>query len=266
MKYTRSQCAKLFGISMDTLRYYEKLGLIDASREKSGHRVYTEREIMRLLDYRLVKSLGGLSGEELLPLFDRQKGLSHKAMFEAAVKRLRERREEIDRSIALVTHFNEVFQDISNKLDVIRIGELPERQYLLFDQENENWIAEAMQSLPHLKYGYWIDRGCLSGEKEWEVKLAIDVFMLRVHNPRLHERLTAGGHIRSNAGGMKVYRYRVYGGVEDLRAEDFTPLIEFAGKHNFSIAGDVFGGILGPELFPDLNREGFILTQTMQLE
>ena len=266
VKYTRSQCAKLFGISMDALRYYEKLGLLDASHEKSGHRAYTESEIMRLLEYRLIKSLGGLSNEELLPLFDREKGPSHRAMFEASVQRLRERREEIDRHIALVTHIDEVFRDVYSKLDTIRIGDLPERQFLLFEQENEPWIPEVMRHLPHLKYGYWIDRDCLSGEKDWDVKLAVDVSLLRAYDPQLYADLHANGRIRSNAGGLKVYRYRIYGGVEDLHPDDFTPLIEYARAHNFSIAGDVFGGIIGPERFPDQGKDGFILTQTLRLE
>ena len=35
IRYSRSQCARLFGISMDTLRYYEqRIGLLHVARNK----------------------------------------------------------------------------------------------------------------------------------------------------------------------------------------------------------------------------------------
>ena len=49
IRYSRSQCARLFGISMDTLRYYERIGLLHVARDKRSRQcVYTEHEIMRL--------------------------------------------------------------------------------------------------------------------------------------------------------------------------------------------------------------------------
>lgn len=261
MRYTRSQCAKLFGISMDTLRYYEKIGLIDAQREKSGRVVYTGREIMTLLDYKLVKSFGGLSGEELLGC---KTAASHRTMFEVSIRSLQAQRDELDRRINMLSDMSASFETIYRQLDRVRIGSLPERQFLLFDEENEPLIAEAMRCLPYLKYGYWIDRDCLRGARDWVVKLAIDVSLLADVQPALYRRLR--GSLRSNGCGMKVYRYRIYEDLEALRPEDFAPLGDYAREHRFALAGDVFGGILGPELFPEQNLKGFILTQTIQID
>lgn len=42
--YTISQFAERLGISTDTLRYYEKEGLLAPQRNASGYRVYSERD------------------------------------------------------------------------------------------------------------------------------------------------------------------------------------------------------------------------------
>lgn len=41
-KLTIGKLAERSGISSDTLRYYEKMGLIKASRSKAGYRIYSE--------------------------------------------------------------------------------------------------------------------------------------------------------------------------------------------------------------------------------
>ena len=50
IRYSRSQCARLFGISMDTLRYYERIGLLHVARDKRSRQcVYTGRIIGKLV-------------------------------------------------------------------------------------------------------------------------------------------------------------------------------------------------------------------------
>lgn len=46
----------------------------------------------------------------------------------------------------------------------------------------------------------------------------------------------------------------------------FAPLKAYAEQHRFALRGDVFGGILGPEVFPTMQHEGFVLTQTIEIE
>ncbi|HZS76134.1 MAG TPA: MerR family transcriptional regulator [Ktedonobacteraceae bacterium] len=45
-KFTIQQVAQLTGLSIDTLRYYERIGLIEpVNRASSGHRRYTRKDI-----------------------------------------------------------------------------------------------------------------------------------------------------------------------------------------------------------------------------
>lgn len=46
--YRISEVAERTGVSIDTLRYYERIGLLDIAREDNGHRRYSERDVGRL--------------------------------------------------------------------------------------------------------------------------------------------------------------------------------------------------------------------------
>jgi len=44
-RYTVQQAAKITGVSAHTLRYYERIGLLDIARASNGHRRYTENDL-----------------------------------------------------------------------------------------------------------------------------------------------------------------------------------------------------------------------------
>ena len=60
--YVISVAAKMVGVQTYTLRYYEKVGIIDPSRSPGNIRLYSERDIARL---RQVKTLMGALGVNL---------------------------------------------------------------------------------------------------------------------------------------------------------------------------------------------------------
>ncbi|MCD8082558.1 MAG: MerR family transcriptional regulator [Clostridiales bacterium] len=48
-KYRIGNVANMVGVSRDTLRHYEKIGILSSRREESGYRYYTESDIARLV-------------------------------------------------------------------------------------------------------------------------------------------------------------------------------------------------------------------------
>ena len=52
------ELAKLYGISVDSIRYYEKIGLIHPQRLESGYRIYGIHDIWRLNVIRELRGLG----------------------------------------------------------------------------------------------------------------------------------------------------------------------------------------------------------------
>lgn len=59
MQYKRNQISKLTGIHIETLRYYESLGLIPSpERDSNGYKLYTDETIKILIMIRQAKSCG----------------------------------------------------------------------------------------------------------------------------------------------------------------------------------------------------------------
>lgn len=66
--YVISVAAKLLGMHVQTLRYYERVGLIEPSRSKGNIRLYSQQEILWLRQVkRLMEELGvNLAGAEVI--------------------------------------------------------------------------------------------------------------------------------------------------------------------------------------------------------
>ena len=59
MTYLMGAAVKKLGLSADTLRYYEKIGLVPrAAKNGSGHRVFSDRDLGRLRFVQRAQSIG----------------------------------------------------------------------------------------------------------------------------------------------------------------------------------------------------------------
>ncbi len=78
MRYlTRGQLAKKAGVNPETIRYYERMGLLpEAIRTKSGYRLFSEEDVKRIRFIKKAKELGFSLKEikELLALRFETKG------------------------------------------------------------------------------------------------------------------------------------------------------------------------------------------------
>ena len=92
--YVISVAARMLGVHAQTLRYYEKIGVIEPSRSRGQVRLYSRRDIERLRQVRtLMNDLGvNLAGVEvILRLGERIAEMERQIEeMEAEIKRLRE--------------------------------------------------------------------------------------------------------------------------------------------------------------------------------
>jgi len=67
-RYVISVTARMLGVQTHTLRYYEKIGIIEPARSRGNIRLYSERDIARLRRARtLMDDLGvNLAGVEVI--------------------------------------------------------------------------------------------------------------------------------------------------------------------------------------------------------
>ena len=96
-RYVISIAAKVLGVQTYTLRYYEKIGIIEPSRSGGNIRLYSDRDITRLRQVKtLMDELGiSLAGAAIIArmsqrMLDLQQQVKE---LESEVKRLRKRRE-----------------------------------------------------------------------------------------------------------------------------------------------------------------------------
>ena len=93
-RYVISVAAKVVGVYTHTLRYYEKIGIIEPARSQGNVRLYSNRDIARIQQVRnLMEDLGvNLAGVEvILRMAERLTELQRKVEeSEAELKRLGE--------------------------------------------------------------------------------------------------------------------------------------------------------------------------------
>jgi MerR family transcriptional regulator/heat shock protein HspR len=92
--YVISVAARMVGVHAQTLRYYERVGLVEPSRSEGNIRLYSPRDVERLLHIKtLMEDLGvNLAGAEvILKLTERIAGMEeHMRILEEEIKRLKE--------------------------------------------------------------------------------------------------------------------------------------------------------------------------------
>ena len=112
MEYTSGQFAKLMGMSLDTVRYYEKEGLILPGRKENNHRTYTDGDIGWMQFIKRLKETGmpikeirkyaRLRSEGAATMGERMRMLArHRHDLDEKIRQLKKHREKLDEKIEL---------------------------------------------------------------------------------------------------------------------------------------------------------------------
>ena len=92
-RYVISVAAKILGIQTHTLRYYERIGIVEPSRSQGNIRLYSERDLEQLRRVKtLIEDLGvNLAGAEVILRMAQQIALLQEQAqeLETEIKRLK---------------------------------------------------------------------------------------------------------------------------------------------------------------------------------
>ena len=114
--YLRSEIAKMAGVTIETLRYYEKRGLILPKRIENGYRIYSEEILDRLNFIKRAKE-AGFTLEEIrktLQLFDCQ--INPDDLTNIMVEGIKAKIKEIDARIGGLMEIREILFQIDQGL------------------------------------------------------------------------------------------------------------------------------------------------------
>ena len=118
MNYSLDKTTKLLNITKDSLRYYEKIGLITAKRKENNYRYYNEEDILKL-KYIKVMKFNGFTLKEIASILKYFHIYNEDICFDSINKLIMKKRQEtldkinsLEKSIVL---FDEVLM-IKNSL------------------------------------------------------------------------------------------------------------------------------------------------------
>ncbi len=162
MGYTVSQLAKMAGVSVRTLHYYDEIGLLrPSSRTDAGYRLYGEQELLRLqqilffreLDFAL-EDIGRILDK---PGFDHIEALeSHRLLLEQRVSRIGRLLRTIDRTIEKLRE-----EDMNDKVtdEELYAGftdeEVERYRREAREQYDADLVAESERRVRNMSKGQW---------------------------------------------------------------------------------------------------------------
>jgi DNA-binding transcriptional MerR regulator len=116
MQYKRSQISKLTDIHIETLRYYESLGLIPSpERDSNGYKLYNDETIKTLIMIKQAKSCGLTLEEikEVLSLLTDINNVDYKVIAEFIDQKL----SDLDKKIEEINHSKSILNKIKTNID-----------------------------------------------------------------------------------------------------------------------------------------------------
>jgi MerR family transcriptional regulator, repressor of the yfmOP operon len=112
------EVAELTGTTPRTIRYYEEIGLLPGSGRKQGkHRSYTEADVERVQEIIRLRSLLGLSLDELSRLLEAQAARAEVRRKLEQTEQVGERRELLEEALVHITTQLELVRRRRNELE-----------------------------------------------------------------------------------------------------------------------------------------------------
>lgn len=110
--YKIGEIAKLLGVSVDTLRLYDKKGIVSPMRMENGYRYYTRNQMI-ILNYVMMLRKANLS-------LDTIKSFVHETNLGNSIKELKDTQNYIDEQILKLNSLKQVVDDYINIYDKCR--------------------------------------------------------------------------------------------------------------------------------------------------
>lgn len=104
--YQMKDLMEKFEITRDTIKYYEKKGLINSQRNKSGYRQYTEVEAHKIRNIQDLKAMG-FTLEECELLFSNNASEEQGKVFDAVEKKLKTEIERLEQQLDRIQNYKE---------------------------------------------------------------------------------------------------------------------------------------------------------------
>lgn len=250
MNYTISEMAKLLGVTPHTLRYYEKVGIIQPwTDEENGYRYYSVVDTRR---FNLCRSLraAGFSLEDCRTLVEQPGAEAGAALLEGQIKVLRRQALLTDMAIEWLEELQRDCMNLEQRVGRMTIAHKPDCWRLPFsnnerpipdaalDREKQKW----QECLPAVRWVSRIPHDTLAHFGQGPVKYDYG-FMIHESNARaLGLRMTP--HVEFVAGGDYLATVWKQTGRGPFDWDSLRAPLQYMRERGIRAYGDAFSYIL----------------------
>lgn len=174
MKLSTGQVSKLFGISKDTLRYYDNLGILKPDINKqNGYRCYSQKHLDQLNLILLTKDLD-ISLSDIKETIESEELCEYKELITKQESMIEEKIEELKKKHAQLKNLNKIIKTIENyenEYDFNKIS-IYESTYKFYGVE----IKKMLEKENSIKYVEYLDENlkCMNEECYYTLYNVID--------------------------------------------------------------------------------------------
>ena len=239
-KFLIGELARIFSISSDTLRHYDKLGLLKPEHDSNNnYRYYDIRSMFKLSRILFLKNLGISLGE----INDYMKNKNR----ERLLSMLRKKNEEIDARINQLMNLRhkissklDLLESVENRLDQISLNTMPKRYGVFLDMNELKDEYEVKQAFKknenYLKISSWLVEGQI-----YTSLAKVDMDNSIYNRFRYFIEITsiddAISHHIEVLPESEYVCMTVLGPYEDM-AKHYKRLVEWIHANGYEIAGD----------------------------
>lgn len=245
MRYTISSFAKMQGLTVDTVRQYEKKKIIIPYKDKiNNYRYYTDYDVRNVSTCKFYSSLGfsltqaskmidNMSADELSLLFVKQAHyVEQKLKFENA-------------RLNMLNKYNEYFKYIPDKINDFVVVNFPElvrlphsnNEILALDDNTTKEVKQWINLLPVTFYARWIHYKIMEDDSEefkFEMALTTDSKSAAEFGMKLSKNTIIA------KPSDYIFTVIKKPDMDPIDHFHFKPVIEYLKKNNLKLSGDSF--------------------------
>ncbi len=245
MKYRAKEVSRITGIPVDTLRYFEKIGVISPKiDENNNYRYYSAWDINFLFEYLNYRALE-YSSKDLIQYIHHASLQEQIDMMEKQGNYFREKRDHYQRLYDFsMSHLNAI-RNIEGRLNKIEFESIPEYKYILYrqnyyfynsktvSQEFKAWLANLSLTENVVIIPKEIIESQGDNQYFWGLMLRKDRFEMM--------GIQAGDNTRTIESMLCIKTLVEANGEGTFHYHLLDHAMTFIEEHNFKLAGDPFG-------------------------
>ncbi len=244
-KYTVGQIAKAMGVSAQTLRHYESLGLISSMRnDENQYRTYSLDDTRILFMISIYRSMGF----SLPKIKQMLKDMNEKDVISSFDERLREVDAEIRTLELLKFELERYRQGIENSFEKVgkywiedkghtMVSVMKSGSGLSLDNDKDNELVEYQKLAPHVRQGFVISKDSFKENADFDYQYGVFVTDSIARQILSEEELEK--YMISIKGPIAKTIIRTNG--ELLSKETFKSFFEWIEMQGYEIVSDLYG-------------------------